>query len=497
MTELPPSTPIIVGVGVKNQKHSDPTLASTAIELMTSAVKAAAEDAGNNKLLEECDTILVTKGIWDYSDPGRLIAREVGAERTTTVLTDFGILQTTLLAEAAKRIANKEAEVVIVTGGEARYRHLMGQINGVELEDTVQENDVPDEFLQPQAEMWLDAESNAGLAMPVGFYAILEMAQMHASGRGIEEHRDYLGNLYSRFSEIAMDNPHAWNKGVMKAEEIRNPAGKNTMLAFPYTKKHNTSMNVDQSSALIFCSVEKAEALNIPRSQWVFPRAIVESNHMNAVSQSRDLSRSIGADVAAKRLLEAVGMSAAEVDFLDLYSCFPIAVQSYANALHVSPDQEYSYTGAMPFAGGPMNNYVFQSTCRLVELLRVNSDTKPESHGLISAVSGMLTKQGFGILSTLPPEAGTGFIFDDVTEQVAKENAPLEVLESFVGEATIASYTVLYEGGAPWRLVAICDTPNQQRVIAVNEDKDVMERAMAEDLCEKPVSVNGNQLSLS
>jgi hypothetical protein len=51
---------------------------------MTSAVKAAAQDAGNNKLLEECDTIKVTRGIWDYSDPGRLIAREIGAERTST-----------------------------------------------------------------------------------------------------------------------------------------------------------------------------------------------------------------------------------------------------------------------------------------------------------------------------------------------------------------------------------------------------------------------------
>ena len=83
-----------------------------------------------------------------------------------------------------------------------------------------------------------------------------------------------------------------------------------------------------------------------------------------------------------------------------------------------------------------------------------------------------------------------------MTAQVAQENSPLEVLESFVGEAKIASYTVLYEGGVPWRLVAICDTPNQQRVIAVNEDSDIMDRAMTEDLCEKPVSINGNQLTL-
>lgn len=491
MKDLPKSTPVIVGIGIRNQKESDPALAANAIELMIASVNAAAEDAGTNKLLEECDTIMVPHGLWSYSDPARLIARAVGAHKSTTLLAEVGVLQTTLLGEAAKRIANKEAEVVVVTGGEARYRGLMGEINGLELDDTVQENEAPDELLKPKADMWLKAESNAGLGMPVGYYAILEIARRHALHQNVEEHRDYLGKLYSHFADIAMKNPHAWKQEAVTADEIRNPSGKNSMLAFPYTKKHNTSWNVDQSSALIFCSVEKAEALNIPRSQWIFPRAIVESNHMNCVSQNADLSRSIGADIAAQRTLEVASMNAADLDYIDLYSCFPIAVQSYATALQVASTQEYTFTGGMPFAGGPLNNYVLQTTCRLVELLR----TKTKSHGLISAVSGMLTKQGFGIFSTLPPESG--FIFDDVTKQVAQENPPLEVLESYVGNAKIASYTVLYEQGTPSRLVAICDTPTRQRVVAVNEEQDVMDRAMRDDLCEKAVSINGNQLALS
>lgn len=491
MKDLPKSTPIIVGIGIKSQKESDPTLADTAVQLMIAAVKTAAEDAGSSKLLEECDTIMVPHGLWSYSDPARLIAREVGAHKSSTLLAEVGVLQTTLLGEAAKRIANKEAEVVVVTGGEARYRSLMGEINGLELDDTAQENEAPDELLKPQADMWLKAESNAGLGMPVGYYAILEIARRHALDQNVEEHRDYLGNLYSHFADIAMKNPHAWKQEAVTADEIRNPSGKNTMLAFPYTKKHNTSWNVDQSSALIFCSVEKAEALNIPRSQWIFPRAIVESNHMNCVSQNADLSRSIGADIAAQRTLEAACMKVSDLDYIDLYSCFPIAVQSYADALHVEPTQEYTFTGGMPFAGGPLNNYVLQSTCRLVELLRA----KPDSSGLVSAVSGMLTKQAFGILSTLPPESG--FVFDDVTEQVAEKNPPLEVLESYIGDATIASYTVLYERGTPWRLAAICDTPHRQRVVAVNEEQDIMARAMIEDLCESSVSINGNQLTLN
>ena len=59
--------------------------------------------------------------------------------------------------------------------------------------------------------------------------------------------------------------PHAWNRDGMKAEQIRNASPKNKMLAFPYTKYHNSQWNVDQAGALLFCSVAKAEALGIPR----------------------------------------------------------------------------------------------------------------------------------------------------------------------------------------------------------------------------------------
>ncbi len=490
MKTLPPATPVIVGIGVNNQKFADPKSAQTAIQLMIGAVKKAAEDAGASQLLEDCGKVMVPQGLWSYSDPGRLIADEIGAQHAKTLLAKFGILQTTLLGEAAQRIANKQEEVVIVTGGEARYRGLMGEIKGIALDDTQQDDAAPDEFLEPQSEMWLEAESNAGLGMPVGYYAIMEIARRHASNMGVDEHRDFLGNLYSHFADIAVDNPYAWTQQAITASEVSQASDKNAMLAFPYTKKLNTSWNVDQSSALILCSVEKAQALNIPRSKWIFPSAIVDSNHMLCVSQNRDLARSVGAEIAAQRALALSGLSADQLDYIDLYSCFPIAVQLYADALNLGADQEYTFTGGMPYAGGPLNNYVLQSACRLVELLRA----KPDSHGLISAVSGMLTKQGFGIFSALPPEKG--FVFDDVTQQVAGKNVPVEVVEDFSGEANVASYTVLHEKGLPWRLVAVCDTPDGQRAIALSEDKQAMERAMTDDLCEQPVSIDDGQLTL-
>jgi len=84
-------------------------------------------------------------------------------------------------------------------------------------------------------------------------------------------------------------------------------------------------------------------------------------------------------------------------------------MQTYADALGVADGKDYTFTGGIPFADGPLNNYVFHSACRLIELLR----NKPNSHGLISSVSGMLTKQGFGIFSTQP--GSKPFLSDDVS----------------------------------------------------------------------------------
>ena len=70
-------------------------------------------------------------------------------------------------------------------------------------------------------------------------------------------------------------------------------------------------------------------------------------------------------------------------------------------------------TGGMAFAGGPFNNYVLQATCRMAELLREGQG----QNGLVSSVSGILTKQGFGTWGRQP--APGGFVFNDVTADTA------------------------------------------------------------------------------
>lgn len=487
---LDANTPVLVGVGVVQQKIEAAAGAAEIYQLMVAAVEIAAVDAGSESLLAEAQRIYVPRGMWDYSDPARLIAEEIGASQAVTVMAEIGILQQTLLGDACRRIQAGELDIAIVAGGEGRYRQLRAKITGIELDDRVQQEVAPDITLTPEAELWSEIEARAGLAMPVGYYAIMESALRHARGESVAINRDRLAALYAQFSQVAMDNPHAWNRLAMDADSIRNPSSSNKMLAFPYTKYHNSQWNVDQAASLIFCSAGKAKALGIPSSQWVFPLASTESNHMVNTSQRAHLHRSTGAEIAGQRALHLAGVSVEELQYLDLYSCFPVAVKIVAEALGIDEQRPLTITGGMTFAGGPLNNYVLQATCRMAELLRAD----PGSKGLVSSVSGMMTKQGFGLWSSKP--GVRDFQFADVTAEVAASSPVLELVDNVSGEGAINAYTVLFSGDSPTRAVAVIDLPDGKRTVVFSEEYKVLQRMMLEDLCGQAVILDSGQFIL-
>ncbi len=488
MTEqLDPRTPVLVGIGTINQRESDPAVADEALALMIRAAKAAAEDSGSVEILSSIKRISVPKGVWGYTDPARLVAEAIGA-KATTVLAEIGILQQSLFADACREIQAGRIDTALVVGAEAKYRQLQAQIQGVEAGETEQ-SDAPDILLEPEQEIWSEVESAAGLGMPVGFYAIMESALRYALGESVEAHRDRVAKLYEAFSEVAKSNPHAWNREGMKAEAIRDASPKNRMLAFPYTKYHNTQWNVDQAGALLFCSVEKAQALGIPAEKWVFPLASTESNYMVNTSQRSDLAGSAGAKLAGSKALELAGLSVDDLDLLEMYSCFPSAVQIYAREMGIDLGRQLTVTGGMTFGGGPLNNYVLQSTCRMAELLR----EQPGSKGLVTSVSGMLTKQGFGVWSTTPNPQGFGFA--DVTTQAKAEAPPVELVAAESGEGEVVGCTVLYHGDNPLRGVAVVTLDSGQRTVAYNDDAAVMEAMMSREYCGSRVSISDGRFA--
>ena len=271
-----PNTPVLVGIGVTTRREDDPANALEPIDLMLEAVRAAGADCGAPSLLGEVGTIAVPRGRWRYRNPAGEIARAVGATGATTIISSVGVLQQTLIADACQAIADGTVESALVTGADAGYRLLRTRLAGGRAEERDQD-DEPDVRLEPKAELRHPAEVGVGLKMPVGLYAILESARRGASDCSVDAHRDRLATRYARFAQIAAANPDGWTRTALDAATIRDDGPRNPMQAFPYTRAHCATWNVDQAAALLFCSVARAEALGIDRSQWRNSNGVIKS----------------------------------------------------------------------------------------------------------------------------------------------------------------------------------------------------------------------------
>ncbi len=486
---ISPTQPVLVGLGVASQREDDFREAVEPLQLMLKALRAAGDDSGQPQVLTEIQDIAVPHGRWRYRDPAGALARAVGAHGARSTFAAVGVLQQSLIGEACQRIAAGEIHTAAVVGGDCSYRLLRAGVAGERVVDTALEA-VPDRQLNPKEELFHPVESALGLVMPIGLYAIMESAYRARRGLTVAAHRDHLAGLYARFSRIAEANPDAWNRDSLAAEEIREPGPRNPMQAFPYTRRMCSTLNVDQAAALLLCSAARAEALGVPRERWIFPLASSESNHMVPVSARADLTRCPGATLAGRAALDSAGLAIEEVDLLDLYSCFPIAVEAYAEALGIDLQRELTLTGSMAFAGGPWNNYVYQATCRAAVLLRAGGGC----HALISSVSGMLTKQAFGLWSREPPRQP--FRWLDETAAVSRAQQTVDVVPTYSGTATVAGYTVLYaRDQAPYAL-AVVDTPDQRRALVTSRDPESLERLEAEEWVGREVLVDENVLSL-
>ena len=132
---IDPRTPVVVGAAATQRRDGDPATAPDAIALIVAALEAAAADCGAPALLRRVDLVLVPKGSWSWSNPGRLVAEAIGTPAARTVRAEIGVLQHTLLARAADAVASGAAVVVAVCGGEARWRAAQAARAGVSLVD--------------------------------------------------------------------------------------------------------------------------------------------------------------------------------------------------------------------------------------------------------------------------------------------------------------------------------------------------------------------------
>ncbi len=467
---------VVVGAAQLKQRPEDPTEAREPLALMEDVVRGAAADAGCPEILQSIEAIAVVRGAWSYADPGRLIAEQIGAPAAHTILTTMGGNHPqTLINDLGSKIVAGELDVAIVVGAEAIHSRRRLRAAGLPFPATEQGDGAPDETHGSDASMSSDAEHRRGVDDPTVVYPLFENALRYLRGESIREHRDRLSRLWARFNEVAVANPYAWVRTPMTAEEIRDPSPDNRMIGFPYTKAMNSNWYLDQAAAVLLCSVRAARAAGIARDRWVFAHAGVQANDTQFVSNRRDLHSSPAIGIAGRRLLDLTGIDIDDVTHLDLYSCFPSAVQVAARELGLAEDRQLTLTGGLTFAGGPYSNYVTHALATLVGVLRDD----PATLGLVTANGGFLTKHAIGLYSTEP--ARGPFRAENVQADVDRL-VERPTVESHQGPVAIESSTVVFGREGPERGVVACLLPDGARAWGWTTDLPTMELMMTEEV---------------
>lgn len=485
-------TPIIVGTGQITVRDEPMDSLSRPIDLIEQSIFRAAEDAGITRpTLTETDQIAVVRS---FREPMRntpeAVARRLGAEKAELWLTpDGGEGPQALVNLFAAKIADGNAKLVVLAGAEAMNNGRRLVKSGTK-PDWAEPSDQDPTFIFPDRQMQSAAEEANGIFLPSTVFALVENAIRHHLGRSINDHQMAMGELFARFSNVAAETPTSWYKQRRTAGEIATPGPKNRFVGWPYTKLMNAMNQINQGAALILTSVGHAKSLGIPQDRWVYLHGGAKITDIWHFTERPDFHRSEGMRLANRATLDMAGMEISDIDLLDLYSCFPGAVEMAMDALELAADDPRSLTvtGGLAYHGGAGNNYSMNAIATMCGKLRA----APDKTGLVSSAGAFISKHASGIYSTAPTRNGTDrWRAIDIApyQQEIDDTPPVTIADAPEGTGTVETYTVLFNrDNEPTRAIVVgrlgdVSDPSAPRFLAnTAPDRDLMLSLTRENL---------------
>ncbi|WP_460698849.1 crotonase/enoyl-CoA hydratase family protein [Nocardia thraciensis] len=494
--DLDPNTPVLVGVGQVVRRTPDPSYGDPA-GLAVQALRRAGADAGpGEQLLREADAVFaVACTSWQYRDLGAVVAERLGARGVDTVQSspfggDGGQL---VINEAAAAVAAGDYEIVLVTGAEAGATQAAAQRAGVAVSWPEQGPEVaPTRTVGVDKPANNPAETAAGLIAPINMYALLESANRHRLGRAPAEHDRAVAELWSRLSAVAAGNEYAWQPQEFSADDIAAVTADNRLVSTPYTKLECANLTVDMASGIVVCSAAAAAAAGIAQEKWVFLHAGASGHDEWFTSERAELAASPAIRTLGAAALEHAGIGADQLAHVDLYACFPVAVQIAARELGLpadDPKRPLSVTGGLTFGGGPGNNYGGHAVATLVERLRA----EPQTYGLSTSLGWYVTKHALGVYSAQPPRTDFRHLRPIIDNPPARP-----ARDAHEGPAVVEAYTVPYgRDGEPEAAVVSLITPDGARILLRSKQSGLIDELTGGDLLGLPVTVSGGRIEVA
>jgi acetyl-CoA C-acetyltransferase len=479
---IDPRTPVLVGAAELEQRVDDVASSVEPLECMRRVAVAAAEDAGAPSLLPATDAIYVPRGLWRYPNPGAWLGEVFGASRPHTGLGPIsGSTVQRMLSYGARDIAAGRRDVVLLVGAECEYSKRRAKAEGIDLEWSDPAGPDIDETFGDHTPDFGSFERRYRPS-PIHYFSLLENALRHYHGESLQDHRARVAALWARFSQVASKNPHAWIQQAYSAEELATPSDENRLVAYPYTKRMVANMVVDKAAALLLCSAEAAQRQGVPESRWVYPHAATDVLASVPGPERPYLHSQPAIGLGGARALELADQAPESIDHVDLYSCFPSAVQIGAAELGFPLERDLTLTGGLTFGGGPFNSGVLHALATLVTRLR----EAPETTGFVSSIGGYMSKHAFGVYGGTPSPGG--FQYEDCTgAALALASRPTQ--EEFAGGATVEAFAQqAADRSIPRDAILVSAlTDDGTRVFARSEDPELFRGVEVEELCGRRV----------
>jgi acetyl-CoA C-acetyltransferase len=484
-------TPVVAAVGQAIERDE----IVSAVELASRASQGALGAAANLRdRIQRVSLIDVVFSPVSGRPASELVACLGLKEVVSEVSTSGGNMPQYMVTRAARDIAEGRLDATLIAGAEATrsmraadpdsdfMRHARSR--DAEGERDARTGPSLDGLMSP-------AELAIQLVRPTEVYPLFESALAHKQGRSFEQQRRYLGPLMASFSQVAAEHPYAWFRQALSAEEVSSVGPDNRLISEPYPKRMNAFPNVDQAAAVVVTSLATARALGLEQGcLFVWSGA---NNAEPPATARPDLWDAPAMRAASSAALAAAGANADDLALIDLYSCFPIAVQVGAAALGVALDdpRQLTVTGGLPFFGGPGNDYSMHAIATLASKLH-----ETDGLGYVGANGGMLSKHSIGVYGTTPPPRG--FVAADTSEQQARIDAaalPLALPgDGAEGRAEVVASTVVYDRDGAIVDAPVIATLEDGRRVAARADESWVGTLEAKSLVGTRVHVSGDPL---
>ena len=481
---IDPRTPVIVGAAQTNERDVDCEPIGAMAEVVgTALARTGARDALERRL----GAVRVIQGMWSYRDPGRLVAEECAFGAVQSTLSPVGGNEVYDLASVtASDIQAGRLDVAVLCSSEVLRTTRRLRATGARLARRAEADGATPDHVYGNSEQPFDPEQIAvGAIVPVNFYAMAESAIRHACGEGVEGHRKRIADLWARASEVAAQNPFAVSRSRVSGDHVGTSAPANRMIAAPYTKLMTANLDVDMAAAVVMCSYETARAAGIAADDLVFLTAGTGATDTWEITKRWAMHESPGMRSAAQHALTVAGCGADDFDDIDVYSCFPSAVQLAQKYLGMDDDRPYTITGGLTFGGGPFNSYCMHALATACDRIRDGRSSRT----LLSGNGGYFTKHSFAVLAREASAAGFRYERPQAEVDAGPHRSP-PLAPPIVAE--LESYTVTYDrDGRPESAIVSALDADGCRHFATSSDAAVIDACVHTDQVGATVRFSG------